>query len=433
MLIVGTPDSTPTIGSYVFRRADFEDLSKGQSVRLAEISMVNPQRLPQRVGLALSGGGSRAIAFHLGCLRALHDRGVLQQVQVVSSVSGGAVIAAMYAYSNGSFEEFDKRVLRLLRRGLVGSILHEAMFSPLIFGLIVSNVVAGSSSLVAGTLRGVFSLLSKVANNKRLSGFAEKVHSPFLRWVTITSAFENALVRRLYGSRKLGDERRDNLQVVFNACELRTGSAFRFGNNKSGSWRFGSLAENDVPLALAVAASAAYPVILPAIDRSFEFMNRQGDKSQKRVVLTDGGVFENLGVSCLEPGRSAEFSQQTFDLDYIVCCDAGQGLFSDNVYPFYWPSRMKRSFESVYSKANDAVRARLFSHLQARTLKGFCLPYLGQLDNSLPCPPPDLVKREQVWNYPTDFSAMNESDIELISKRGEQLTRQLISRYCDAL
>ena len=29
------------------------------------------------VGLALSGGGARAMAFHLGCLRALHDRGIL--------------------------------------------------------------------------------------------------------------------------------------------------------------------------------------------------------------------------------------------------------------------------------------------------------------------------------------------------------------------
>ena len=59
-----------------------------------------PQRL---VGLALSGGGSRAIAFHLGCLRALHDAGVLKKISVVSSVSGGSVIAGMYAYRNDSF------------------------------------------------------------------------------------------------------------------------------------------------------------------------------------------------------------------------------------------------------------------------------------------------------------------------------------------
>ena len=47
------------------------------------------------LGLALSGGGSRATAFHLGCLRALHDLGVLNQVKILSTVSGGSVIGAL--------------------------------------------------------------------------------------------------------------------------------------------------------------------------------------------------------------------------------------------------------------------------------------------------------------------------------------------------
>ena len=50
-----------------------------------------------RIGLALSGGGSRAIAFHLGCLRALHDLGILRNVQTLSTVSGGSVVGTLYA------------------------------------------------------------------------------------------------------------------------------------------------------------------------------------------------------------------------------------------------------------------------------------------------------------------------------------------------
>ena len=34
----------------------------------SEVSIAEP-----KIGLALSGGGSRAIAFHLGCLRALQE------------------------------------------------------------------------------------------------------------------------------------------------------------------------------------------------------------------------------------------------------------------------------------------------------------------------------------------------------------------------
>jgi len=39
------------------------------------------------IGLALSGGGFRAMAFGLGCLRALNDRDLLQHVRVVSGIS----------------------------------------------------------------------------------------------------------------------------------------------------------------------------------------------------------------------------------------------------------------------------------------------------------------------------------------------------------
>jgi predicted acylesterase/phospholipase RssA len=31
------------------------------------------------IGLTLSGGGTRAMAFHLGCMRALHEVGILQR------------------------------------------------------------------------------------------------------------------------------------------------------------------------------------------------------------------------------------------------------------------------------------------------------------------------------------------------------------------
>ena len=50
------------------------------------------------IGLALSGGGSRAIAFHLGSLRALNDIGLLEKINVISTISGGSVIGAYYAY-----------------------------------------------------------------------------------------------------------------------------------------------------------------------------------------------------------------------------------------------------------------------------------------------------------------------------------------------
>ncbi|MEQ3552830.1 patatin-like phospholipase family protein [Pseudonocardia nematodicida] len=58
-----------------------------------------------RVGIAFSGGGFRATAFGLGALRALHDVGLLEHVEVVSGISGGSLLTAMWAYGPSEFSE----------------------------------------------------------------------------------------------------------------------------------------------------------------------------------------------------------------------------------------------------------------------------------------------------------------------------------------
>jgi NTE family protein len=94
---------------------------------------------------------------------------------------------------------------------------------------------------------------------------------------------------------------------------------------------------------------------------------------------------------------------------------------------------MVRSFQSVFRKAQNATQNRL--HLLAATgqIRGFILAYLGQIDNRLQYAPIDLVSREAVYEYPTDFSPMSQDDINRISKRGEQITRALIAYYCPEL
>ncbi len=48
------------------------------------------------LGLALSGGGFRAAFFHLGVLARMAEVGLLRQVEVISTVSGGSIIGAAY-------------------------------------------------------------------------------------------------------------------------------------------------------------------------------------------------------------------------------------------------------------------------------------------------------------------------------------------------
>jgi NTE family protein len=263
------------------------------------------------------------------------------------------------------------------------------------------------------------------------SPMPEVIDPPLRRWVSRTDAFEDALAARLFGEKLMPDARRGNADVILNACDLRTGSAFRFGSHESGTWRLGRVPQNQISVATAVASSAAYPLLLPALDRMWEF-ERRGKVSKHRVVLTDGGVFDNLGTSCLEPGRSAEFSTNVVPVDYIVACDAGRGLLAPHV-PFGWTSRLSRSFEATFRKVQDGARGRLHAAVANGGLKGFVIPYLGQQDQSLPAAPPDLVPREAVKELPTNFAAMPAEIVELLARRGEQLTRQLIDAHCPQL
>jgi predicted acylesterase/phospholipase RssA len=49
-----------------------------------------------RLGLALSGGGFRAAFFHIGVLARMAELGILRAVEVISTVSGGSIIGALY-------------------------------------------------------------------------------------------------------------------------------------------------------------------------------------------------------------------------------------------------------------------------------------------------------------------------------------------------
>ena len=147
LTIIGTPHYSPSVGTYVFDRSDVDSFTDEQwrTEQTQSTPSVTPlkSRDDRDIGLALSGGGSRAIAFHLGCLRALWDADLLERVQVMSAVSGGAVIAAMYAYSEDIFSNFEDRVLRLLQDGLQTDIARRALLSRRLLEAAGTNLTAG--------------------------------------------------------------------------------------------------------------------------------------------------------------------------------------------------------------------------------------------------------------------------------------------------
>lgn len=382
-----------------------------------------------KIGLALSGGGSRAMAFHLGCLRSLHDRGVLERISLLSSVSGGSVIAAMYAYSSQPFSEFEKDVRLKLREGFVGGIVRQAIFSSEAPKIVWTQLTAGNLSRLAFLIQltgraGGLVGIEPVHFNR----VASTLRQALRRSASRSTAFERHLRQTLFGDKRIDDVQRRGLDVVINAAELRTGTAFRFGSQQSGTWRFGILDEPHPLVSKAVAASAAYPALLPSFDEMHDF-KKDGRTTKQRVLITDGGVYDNLGVTCMLPDRSADFSTNVFDIDFIICCDAGQGLPSGANIPYLWSERMLATVSTIHRRTHTLLYGLLHNLAATGQIKGFLLPYMGQQDNRLPIQPIDLVRRHETFDYPTDFSPMSEKNIDLLSRRGEQLTSILIQHY----
>jgi NTE family protein len=397
---------------------------------LNEMNNTSTESSQPFVALALSGGGSRAMAFHLGCLRALHDRDLLKKIKVVSTVSGGSVIGACLAYWDVEFEEFDRQVVRILRKGFNRPIARSVFFSQETPKILATLVCTAIPSLTLGLTRislQLIRLITGVPTNK-IENWLAFLSRSLPIWGSLTTAFENALKRDVFGNAKMTDVKWPGVEVIINACDLRTGTAFRFGSKVSGGWRYGRIIENDISVAKAVAASAAFPLLLPPLIEEFCF-ERAGGVTAEKVVLTDGGVFDNLGVTVLEPGRDNGISINTFPSTHIISLNAGPGQVSGDTNPFWWLSRVKESFETVYRKVQDSAYSRLHCYVKSGELNGFGMVYLGQIDDRLPYIPTDLVRRETVRDYPTNFAPMAKCDLDTLALRGEQLTHIIVDRY----
>lgn len=383
----------------------------------------------ERIGLALSGGGSRAMAFHLGCLRALNDLRLMDRVEVVSTVSGGSVIGALYAANRDPFPAFEARVRGHLARGFVRPAIRKVFTTTeglralyCLTLLVPTNLLLSAVSMAAGLLARV------LPPKKRRLWRLDKMHAPFRRFASRTTILRRVFEEDVFEGLRLRDLPLDSPLLVVNAADLRTGSAFYFSQQSSGSWRLGELADKDITLAQAVTASAAYPALLPALDEVMPFNKRDGTRREERVNLTDGGVYDNLGLAPLWPDRDPQISLNVMAVDMIICCRAGYGPRFDPPTQFL-PARMKSVFYCVHERAQNAATKRLFDMLSMKKLKSVLMPYLGQNDSRLMYPPDDLISCEETFNYPTDFSAMSEEWIGRISRRGEQLTLALLKEH----
>ncbi|CAM5330901.1 MULTISPECIES: patatin-like phospholipase family protein [unclassified Thauera] len=237
-----------------------------------------------RVGLALSGGGFRATLFGLGSLWRLNEAGLLGRLARVTSVSGGSILAGVLAhrwralaFSEGRADNFETVIAQPVRAFCSQSI--DVKTAAL--GHLVPFVTSGD----------------------------------FLARRYAKDLFGDTLLRELPDPALEAAPR-----FIFYATNMQTGRSFRFRQDYIADYYLGLSRSTDVRLAEAVAASSAFPPIFsPVVLKSDPATWVQPERElpnlealRRRIVLADGGVYDNMGLEAL-----------LREIDLILVSDAG--------------------------------------------------------------------------------------------------------------
>lgn len=241
----------------------------------------------QHIGVCLSGGGHRASLFGLGALLYLIDAGKGGEISAISSVSGGSLTNAWISIHTDlttvSPSDFRGHVRTLAKRiALRGTVWASMLTYVLLIAIAVPVAGALAVSLVWGTPAAylawpVASLLAGIIAQRR-------------SWVARRS-FEHAL----FDGRTL-EAMHHGVDHIICSTDLQTGEPVYFSGRFIYSWRTGFGDTAGLHLAAAAQASAALPGAFPPVGMGTERHHFAKTAPFRKFVLTDGGVYDNMGT-----------------------------------------------------------------------------------------------------------------------------------------
>ena len=268
------------------------------------------------VALSLSGGGYRAMMFHVGAMCRLNEVGLLGKLSRISSVSGGSITAGF---------------LGLLWNKLQFDAGKAANFSLFVEGMReMADTTVDAGAVIAGILLPG-SISDRVA----------KAYDEVL--------FKGAKLRDLPD-----DTGKKVPHFVINATNIKSAVLWRFSRPYMGDYRVGLIDAPDLKLSTAVAASSAFPPILspltlpisqPVRPTKGADLNRPTYTTE--AVLSDGGVYDNLGLETVK-----RFST-------LLVSDAGQKIAPQEHPDHDWARHSLRVLDTI----DNQVRSLRKRHL----------------------------------------------------------------------
>ncbi len=376
-------------------------------------------------GLALSGGGFRATLFHLGLVNYLYDVEAawrswdkensiaddklgprpLTEIKHVASVSGGSILAAHLVlnwdrYTNfedpNQFAQAAAEVVNFCQKDVRGRIVRRLPFTfwPYSASVLWRRSPVGDWRIPEWLNRSTTDSLARAYNkflykNARLRDLTPANGSPELDILSVN----------------LGDSQKAS--VAFNYLGLDTYRVTATGPVSE------SIHDDDSELvARAVAASSAFPglfvPLLYKIPSTHDFLR-----------LTDGGVYDNLGVRRF----LNDIEVRGHQFDQIIVSDASPVSAPRFGLEFFEPI-------TIPIKAADILFRRVYDfELAAANTSVFKLVGLRRTINNSGLTPPPLRKqyRDPLHRVRTDLDRFNDIEIFALVRQGYCAARESLS------
>lgn len=384
------------------------------------VAGANESKAPPKpeLGLALSGGGIRAAVFHLGVLRYLAERGLMERVSHLSTVSGGSLITAAIMSAGGLRWPTSSAYLETVYPALRERLTTCDLFSLRALGLV--GVLRQNIHVLTQRARILVDLLDQ---QWEITGRLRDLPETPTWWINTT-------------------------------C-LETGKNWRFSKREMGDWQFGRHYEPPFTLAQAVAASAAVPYAIGAL--RFE-LPQSGwyatDPATRKplhgikppldaVHLWDGGAYENLGLEALYKA-----DQGLVGCNFLICSDASGPLpTAPTSSALANLLRGRLGSPRLFDISGDQIRAlrsrmfvnalrrgevqgvllRMGNSARAFDLKSGRSPAAEEYDG--------VLSEDDVTaaaTHPTDLSALPPAAFDRIARHGHEIAARTLTTYSPA-
>lgn len=331
------------------------------------------------------------MVFHLGVLKMLAERGLLERIERISTVSGGSLLIGLVLQENDlrwpSSTDFLTKIFPNLRNKLCQRSLQWGAMRQL---LCLSN------------WRYIFSRANLLA----------------------------LALKKEWGVEKTLADLPVRPEWSINGTTAENGKRFRFKRNDIGDYELGYASADSFPLYDALAVSAAFPGgfgPLTLKSRSYKWYKKKWDAPMgtetlekipyKTLHLYDGGVYDNLG---LEPFFDCGRCKSKLNDNYILVSDAGAPLGTGFSFFALNPFRLKRVADIMADQAH-ALRVRSFHHyLEQNPGHGFLL-FIG---TSFVLPS-ERDSSNYAKNFPTTLRRINKAQFDRLALHGHGVAKQM--------